>query len=123
MEAATLAGELRRILDQGLVRSVYQPIVDPDTEEIVGNEAIARGPEDSPLEGPDLDVTVDEARTGWIRFCVQPVVAWSARCRPAGAVRSAVRRRVDSGPACRSRWELANSRSVTRRRPWTVGVT
>jgi hypothetical protein len=28
VKEATLAAELRRILDQGLVRSIYQPIVD-----------------------------------------------------------------------------------------------
>jgi EAL domain-containing protein (putative c-di-GMP-specific phosphodiesterase class I) len=50
---ATLAGELRRILDEGLVRSVYQPIVDLDTGFVVGYEALARGPVGSPLERPD----------------------------------------------------------------------
>ncbi|HEY6886313.1 MAG TPA: EAL domain-containing protein [Solirubrobacter sp.] len=54
MEEATLAAELRRILDQDLVRSVYQPIVDLDSEEVVAYEALARGPEGSPLERPDL---------------------------------------------------------------------
>ena len=54
MQEATLASELRRILDQDLVRSVYQPIVDLDSEEVVGYEALARGPEGSPLERPDL---------------------------------------------------------------------
>jgi EAL domain-containing protein (putative c-di-GMP-specific phosphodiesterase class I) len=50
----TLATELRQILDEGLVRSVYQPIVDIDTKEIVAYEALARGPQGSPLERPDL---------------------------------------------------------------------
>jgi EAL domain-containing protein (putative c-di-GMP-specific phosphodiesterase class I) len=54
MQEATLAAELRRILDHGLVRSVYQPIVDIDSEEVVGYEALARGPEGSTLERPDL---------------------------------------------------------------------
>jgi sensor c-di-GMP phosphodiesterase-like protein len=42
MEEATLAAELRRILDRGLVRSIYQPIVDLDSEEIVAYEALGR---------------------------------------------------------------------------------
>jgi EAL domain-containing protein (putative c-di-GMP-specific phosphodiesterase class I) len=50
---ATLAAELRQILEQGLVRSVYQPIVDLDTKEVVAYEALARGPQGSRLERPD----------------------------------------------------------------------
>jgi EAL domain-containing protein (putative c-di-GMP-specific phosphodiesterase class I) len=53
LEAAPRALELERILAQGLVRSVYQPIVDLDTGEVVAYEALARGPEGSPLERPD----------------------------------------------------------------------
>jgi EAL domain-containing protein (putative c-di-GMP-specific phosphodiesterase class I) len=36
------------------VRSVYQPIVDLDSGAVAGWEALARGPEGSPLERPDL---------------------------------------------------------------------
>ncbi|MDQ6805811.1 MAG: EAL domain-containing protein [Actinomycetota bacterium] len=36
------------------VRSVYQPIVDLLSGSVVGYEALARGPSDSPLERPDL---------------------------------------------------------------------
>ncbi|RKQ93355.1 EAL domain-containing protein (putative c-di-GMP-specific phosphodiesterase class I) [Solirubrobacter pauli] len=52
-EAARVA-ELRSILDGDLIRSVYQPIVDLDTHEVVGYEALARGPVGSSLERPDL---------------------------------------------------------------------
>lgn len=45
--------ELDRILERGLVRSVYQPIVDLRTRLPVAYEALARGPEDSPLGRPD----------------------------------------------------------------------
>jgi EAL domain-containing protein (putative c-di-GMP-specific phosphodiesterase class I) len=45
--------ELRRILDAGLVRAVYQPLVELDTGEVFGFEALARGPEGSELERPD----------------------------------------------------------------------
>jgi EAL domain-containing protein (putative c-di-GMP-specific phosphodiesterase class I) len=50
----TLAAELRQILDEGLLRSVYQPIIDIETKEIVAYEALARGPQGSRLERPDL---------------------------------------------------------------------
>ena len=45
---------LERILSQKLIRSVFQPIVELDTGVTVAYEALARGPEDSPLEAPDL---------------------------------------------------------------------
>jgi EAL domain-containing protein (putative c-di-GMP-specific phosphodiesterase class I) len=45
--------ELERILEEGLVRSVYQPIADLDSGALVGYEALARGPEGSALERPD----------------------------------------------------------------------
>ena len=47
------AYDIRRILDEGLVRAVYQPVVDLDTSDVVGFEALARGPEGSALERPD----------------------------------------------------------------------
>jgi diguanylate cyclase (GGDEF)-like protein/PAS domain S-box-containing protein len=45
--------ELDRILRECAVRSVFQPIVDLATEGTVAYEALARGPEGSPLERPD----------------------------------------------------------------------
>ncbi|MEO0973798.1 MAG: EAL domain-containing protein, partial [Pseudomonadota bacterium] len=42
--------ELRRIIDGGLVRSLYQPIVDARTCAILGYEALSRGPSGSVLE-------------------------------------------------------------------------
>jgi EAL domain-containing protein (putative c-di-GMP-specific phosphodiesterase class I) len=53
LQETALAGELRQMLAEGLVRSVYQPIVDLDNAEVVGYEALARGPVGSPLERPD----------------------------------------------------------------------
>jgi len=41
------------VLGAGLVRSVYQPIVDLDSRQIVAYEALARGPVGSSLEAPD----------------------------------------------------------------------
>lgn len=45
---------LDEIIRERLVRPVYQPIVDLFTGEIVAYEALARGPQGSPLERPDL---------------------------------------------------------------------
>jgi EAL domain-containing protein (putative c-di-GMP-specific phosphodiesterase class I) len=54
LQGAALAAELRAILAEGDVRSVYQPIVDLETGEVVAYEALARGPAGSPLERPDV---------------------------------------------------------------------
>jgi EAL domain-containing protein (putative c-di-GMP-specific phosphodiesterase class I) len=43
----------RGVLSGVSIRSVYQPIVDLWTREVVGFEALARGPAGSPLESPD----------------------------------------------------------------------
>jgi EAL domain-containing protein (putative c-di-GMP-specific phosphodiesterase class I) len=45
-------GSLHTLLARDQVRSVYQPIVDLDSGRTVAFEALARGPEDSPLESP-----------------------------------------------------------------------
>ena len=50
--AAGPAGALRRVLAAGGLRAVYQPIVDLDTQLPVAHEALARGPQGSPLESP-----------------------------------------------------------------------
>ncbi|MDQ4026141.1 MAG: EAL domain-containing protein [Actinomycetota bacterium] len=47
-----LAAELRRALDRSEIYCVYQPIVNLDSRETVAFEALARGPQDSPLETP-----------------------------------------------------------------------
>jgi len=76
-----VASSLTTVLEQGLVRAVYQPIVDLDTREVVAFEALARGPEGSSLERPDL--LFDAARrTGRLEE-----LDWACR---AAAVRGAV---------------------------------
>jgi EAL domain-containing protein (putative c-di-GMP-specific phosphodiesterase class I) len=45
--------DLDVILDEGLLRSVFQPIVDLETGALFGFEALVRGPAGSPLEYPD----------------------------------------------------------------------
>src|SRR5690349_6636552 len=47
------AGTVRRILRDRLVTPVFQPIVDLATGALVGVEALARGPLDTPLSRPD----------------------------------------------------------------------
>jgi EAL domain-containing protein (putative c-di-GMP-specific phosphodiesterase class I) len=47
-----LSGPLGQVLRRGQVRSLYQPIVDLDTGAPVGYEALARGPQGTPMESP-----------------------------------------------------------------------
>jgi diguanylate cyclase (GGDEF)-like protein len=47
------AAELRRIMAEGLLYPVFQPILDFRVRAILGYEALIRGPEDSPLHRPD----------------------------------------------------------------------
>jgi EAL domain-containing protein (putative c-di-GMP-specific phosphodiesterase class I) len=44
--------ELRRIIEGSAVRMLFQPVVDLDTREVLGYEALARGPENSAFEMP-----------------------------------------------------------------------
>lgn len=43
---------LGAVLERGLVRSVFQPVVDLESGRLIGFEALARGPEGSVLESP-----------------------------------------------------------------------
>jgi EAL domain-containing protein (putative c-di-GMP-specific phosphodiesterase class I) len=54
--AASVAadGSIHRVLDARDVRAVYQPIADIDTGAVVAYEALARGPEGTSLERPDV---------------------------------------------------------------------
>jgi diguanylate cyclase (GGDEF)-like protein/PAS domain S-box-containing protein len=52
-DAGAAAGELDRILAGGLVTSVYQPVVELRSGQALAYEALARGPEGSPLHRPD----------------------------------------------------------------------
>ncbi|HEY8585040.1 MAG TPA: diguanylate cyclase [Capillimicrobium sp.] len=79
--------ELDRILRDGLIRSVYQPIVDLETREVCAYEALARGPVDSPLERPDL-LFGTAARVGRL-----VELDWACgRAAVAGAVAAGLRR-------------------------------
>ncbi|MCA1681013.1 MAG: EAL domain-containing protein, partial [Actinobacteria bacterium] len=44
---------LSEVLGRGLLRSVFQPIVDLETGSLFGYEALARGPQGTALEMPD----------------------------------------------------------------------
>ena len=43
----------RDLIEEGRLRTLFQPIVDLSSKAIVGYEALARGPVGSPLEMPD----------------------------------------------------------------------
>lgn len=53
-DAEAHAAELDRIISEQAITTVFQPIVDIASEQAVGYEALARGPEGSPLCRPDL---------------------------------------------------------------------
>jgi diguanylate cyclase (GGDEF)-like protein/PAS domain S-box-containing protein len=52
-DPAAAAGELDRVLGEGLLAAAFQPIVALASGEVVGYEALARGPEGSSLHRPD----------------------------------------------------------------------
>ncbi len=52
-DPAAAGGALDRVLADGTITALYQPIVDLATGETLGYEALARGPEGSPLHRPD----------------------------------------------------------------------
>jgi EAL domain-containing protein (putative c-di-GMP-specific phosphodiesterase class I) len=51
MTACDQARELQRIIDQRLISTMFQPIVDCQKGTILGYEVLSRGPSDSPLRG------------------------------------------------------------------------
>lgn len=60
--SATARHSLASVLRRDAVRPAFQPIVDLDSGMTVGYEALARGPEDSPLARPEA--LFDAARAG-----------------------------------------------------------
>jgi EAL domain-containing protein (putative c-di-GMP-specific phosphodiesterase class I) len=67
------ASELGEILRRGMISSVFQPVVDLDTGALFGFEALARGPEGSPLEQPAqlFAAARDEGRIGELDHACQ----------------------------------------------------
>jgi EAL domain-containing protein (putative c-di-GMP-specific phosphodiesterase class I)/GGDEF domain-containing protein len=55
------AAELRTIMDEGLLTTHYQPIVDMDLDAIMGYEALTRGPENTAFAVPKALFTVSDA--------------------------------------------------------------
>jgi EAL domain-containing protein (putative c-di-GMP-specific phosphodiesterase class I) len=83
------AVELQRILTEGLLFPVFQPILDFRVRAILGYESLIRGPEDSPLHRPDqLFATAARcgARSIWSTPAARPACvplppsAWPADC-------------------------------------------
>jgi diguanylate cyclase (GGDEF)-like protein/PAS domain S-box-containing protein len=52
-DPAAAGGALERVLAEAAITALYQPIVDLASGETLGYEALARGPEGSPLHRPD----------------------------------------------------------------------
>jgi EAL domain-containing protein (putative c-di-GMP-specific phosphodiesterase class I) len=50
--APETGGDLDQVLDARAVRAVFQPLIDLDSGDVLGYEALARGPAGSPLESP-----------------------------------------------------------------------
>ena len=76
------ARTLDEILQQGALRSVFQPVVDLETERLFGFEALTRGPEGSGLELPDrlFAVARSEDRLGELdAACQSTAVATAER--------------------------------------------
>ncbi len=48
----SMADELRRIIDDAAVRTLFQPVVDLADRSVLGYEALARGPANTPFEMP-----------------------------------------------------------------------
>jgi EAL domain-containing protein (putative c-di-GMP-specific phosphodiesterase class I) len=80
---------IRDLLDAKIIHSVYQPIVDLQTGDIIAYEALARGPSDSPFARPD--VMFETAR----REGLLDELEWECR---AAAIRGALELRM-SNPA------------------------
>jgi len=69
--ATTRRAPLEEILHRREIAPVYQPIVDLDTHGVVGWEALARGPEGSPLHlpGPLFGAAASAGRLAELDFC------------------------------------------------------
>jgi len=56
-----MSDELRKIISSNNLRTVFQPIVSLQTGEVIGYEALTRGPKDSKYINPEL--LFEEAKT------------------------------------------------------------
>ena len=84
---ASLDSPLGRVLTLGGLRALYQPVVELETAAVVAYEALARGPEGSELQRPDLlfQAARREGRLGELAWCCRQVAyegALDAALRP-----------------------------------------
>lgn len=75
------AGTLAEILTRGLLRSVFQPIVDLQTRGLLGYESLTRGPQDTTLQRPDrlFAAAKAEGRVGELDAACQASAVASAK--------------------------------------------
>jgi len=74
--------ELRQILARKAIASVFQPIVDLQTMEVLGYEALARGPSGTPYEWPEALFTF--ARQSRLSRQLDNLCKWAALSAAAG---------------------------------------
>ena len=107
---------LRHIMARDQLRSVYQPKVDLDSGATVAFEALARGPEGSPLESPGA-LFGEAARAGLVaeldRACRRTAVRGALAaglCPPQSLFLNLEPSTVEGGPALAHEAEIADGR-------------
>ncbi|WP_018335336.1 sensor domain-containing phosphodiesterase [Actinomycetospora chiangmaiensis] len=82
--------DLRAVLAERSIRTVFQPIVELPTRQVVGVEALTRGPRDTALERPDALFAAARAAglTGELdRLCHDVALTWWETARPPAELR------------------------------------
>src|SRR5215475_7900084 len=80
---AIVENEFDRVLRDRLLRTVFQPIVNVDSEAVVGYEALIRGPAGSVMESPDALINEAYRQNRIVEF------DWSARASASRAAMAA----------------------------------
>src|SRR5688572_1414551 len=90
MSISTSDATVDQIVDEALIRTVYQPIVELDSGRVAAYEALSRGPAGSPLEAPDRLFAAAAERT------LTTELDWLCRA-------SALQGALESGLGCSTR--------------------